>query len=84
MNRSMLAKAVLSGVSALAIGFGAQTLAASPATGAEGRPYCDDQEDCQTTCETMYPGFDGTAICSSGHTCYCYSRRSEAVGVVRH
>jgi hypothetical protein len=75
MTRSTLARAVLSGTSALVIGFGARSLTASPATQTEGRPYCSDQANCQATCERLYPGFDGVAVCSSGHTCYCYFAR---------
>ena len=71
MTRSMLIKAVLSGTSALVIGFGARSLTASPAPQTEKRPYCSDQAHCQAICERLYPGFDGIADCSPGHTCYC-------------
>lgn len=55
---------------ALVLGFGAREAAA--AAGAQARlPYCEDQADCQATCETMYPGYNKFGFCSSGNTCYC-------------
>jgi hypothetical protein len=71
MNRSILAKAVVSASAALVFGFGLRGAVASPVAEAQSRPYCSDAAHCQRICETLYPGYDGFAICSSGHTCYC-------------
>ncbi|MEW5926394.1 MAG: hypothetical protein AB1941_02790 [Gemmatimonadota bacterium] len=70
MNRSILGRAAFSTALVLALGFGLQEAVASPPAEAR-RPYCEDQFDCEQTCELMYgPGTPG--VCSSGHTCYCY------------
>jgi hypothetical protein len=71
MNRSILGRTAFSAVVALAIGFGAREALAAPAA-AQARPYCEDQADCEATCELMYPDEPG-GVCSSGHTCYCYA-----------
>lgn len=74
MTRSILGRAAFSTAVVLALGFGLQeAVASSPAvSSAEARrPYCEDQADCELTCEAKYgPGTPG--FCSSGHTCYCY------------
>lgn len=67
MNRSILGRAVLTVAVVLGLGFGLQEAVASEAQ----RPFCEDDWDCEQTCQRMY-GPDATGICSSGHTCYCY------------
>jgi uncharacterized membrane protein len=72
MKRSMIGKAVFSAAVALALGFGAHEAVAAPGEQMQARrPYCSDQEDCQNTCELMYPGYTGFGYCSAGNTCYC-------------
>lgn len=71
MTRSILGRTAASAAFALALGFGAHQAVAAPAADVERRPYCSDQADCQSTCELMYPGYDGIGFCSSGNTCYC-------------
>jgi hypothetical protein len=72
MKLSMIGRAAFAGVVALALGFGAREAAAAPEGQASARrPYCEDQADCQATCELMYPGYTKIGFCSSGHTCYC-------------
>lgn len=73
MNRSKLGKAVFTATLALAFAFGAQQAMASPQHRESGkRPYCEDQEDCQATCDLMYPGQNRAGFCTEGHTCFCY------------
>jgi hypothetical protein len=69
--RSNHGRIALSAAVALALGFGVREAMASPASGQARRPYCSDQASCQSTCERLYPGYTGLAICSTGHTCYC-------------
>ena len=71
MNRFRLGKAVLSAAVVLGLGFGAREAAAwSPTPDAAMRPYCEDDADCEQTCQLMY-GPNARGLCSSGHTCYC-------------
>jgi len=73
MNRSILGRVAFSASVVLALGFGVREAMAAPgAQTQDRRPYCADQADCQATCERIYAGYDGIAICSTGHTCYCY------------
>jgi hypothetical protein len=73
MNRSKLGRAVFSAALALVFAFGAQQAMASPQHQDSGkRPYCEDEADCQATCDRLYPGQERVGICSEGHTCYCY------------
>jgi hypothetical protein len=69
--RSNHGRIALSAAVALALGFGVREAIASPASEQTRRPYCSDQASCLSICERMYPGYDGPAICSTGHTCYC-------------
>lgn len=70
MKRSILGRAAFSAMVSLALGFGVREAVASPAA-AQARPYCEDDLDCEATCQLMHgPGALG--FCSSGHTCYCY------------
>jgi len=73
MNRSKLGKTVFTALMALAFGFGArEAFASGPPVESGRRPYCEDEADCQATCDRLYPGQEKFGICSSGHTCYCY------------
>lgn len=73
MNRSTLGRAVFGAAVALSLAFGTSAAFAStrPAETAR-RPYCEDQADCQATCDRLYPGQGKWGDCSTGHTCYCY------------
>jgi hypothetical protein len=69
MKRSMIGSAAFAAAVAVALGFGVRDAAAAPAQAR--RPYCEDQADCQATCESMYPGYTGFGYCSGSHTCWC-------------
>lgn len=71
MKRSTLGRAALSAVVALGLGFGFSEAVSASSTASVMRPYCEDDFDCEQTCQRMY-GPDATGICSSGNTCYCY------------
>lgn len=70
MNRSTLGRAALSAVVALGLGFGFSQAVSASSTSSAMRPYCEDDIDCEQTCQRLY-GPNATGICSDGHTCYC-------------
>lgn len=70
MNRSNLSRLAFAAAVALALGFGAREVAAAPAA-AQARPYCEDEIDCQNTCDAIYGPDARVGFCSSGHTCWC-------------
>jgi hypothetical protein len=71
MTRTMLGRTAFAVVVAVALGFGAREAAAAPGTAREARPSCTDQQDCQNTCEEMYPDRNVMGLCDL-HTCWCY------------
>lgn len=71
MQRSNLGRMAFSAAVAVGLAFGAREVMASPAA-AQMRPYCEDDLDCQATCDRMYGVDTRIGICSSGHTCWCY------------
>jgi len=71
MKRSILGRTAFSAAVALALGFGVREAVASPAAQA-ARPYCEDQLDCENFCAARYPGQTVGAVCTAGHSCFCY------------
>lgn len=71
MTRSLLGRTAFAGMVALALGFGVREAAAAPGAARDARPSCTDQQDCQDTCETMYPNRNVMGLCDL-NTCWCY------------
>jgi hypothetical protein len=68
----MLGRAVFATTVALSFGFGAhEAFASVQRADTSRRPYCDDQADCQATCDGMYPGQGKVGYCNGSHLCYC-------------
>lgn len=72
MKSSILGRTAFTAAVALALGFGVREAVAAPSAEAAKRPYCRDDAHCQSICDSMYPGQEPAAFCSSGNTCYCY------------
>lgn len=71
MTRSILGRAAFSAAVALSLGFGVREAVAAPAADRNAKPYCVDDPDCQSICESLYPGQAVVSDCSANHVCYC-------------
>ena len=71
MQRSTLRRTACAAAVALGLGFGVREVAAVPAS-EQARPYCEDDFDCQNTCDLIYGVDKRSGFCSDGNTCYCY------------
>lgn len=71
MQRSTLGRMACAAAVALALGFGVREVAAAPAA-EQAAPYCEDDFDCQNTCDMMYGVNKRVGLCSDGNSCYCH------------
>jgi hypothetical protein len=71
MTRSFLGRAAFAVAVVTSLGFGVQQAVAAPAAARNAKPYCADDPDCQSICESLYPGQAVISDCSANHICYC-------------